>query len=186
MTSDSHSIAAPEHCILQHRLFASFADPLFRRAESDGSPVMVVKLGDREAAIPLRSLQREFAIADDSDDGRMLGLIAQSLDFISLLRVGDALPTEVLSGQASWEPDLVHLEISKARLQWQLVAWLNSGTGAETPALDAGSLLQVADDPARKAQVQQAFAKAAEALGMPSREGVIQLVEELAQELAYI
>jgi hypothetical protein len=76
MTSDSHSIAAPEHCILQHRLFASFADPLFRRAESDGSPVMVVKLGDREAAIPLRSLQREFAIADDSDDGRMLGLIA--------------------------------------------------------------------------------------------------------------
>jgi hypothetical protein len=186
MTSDSHSIAAPEHCILQHRLFASFADPLFRRAESDGSPVMVVKLGDREAAIPLRSLQREFAIADDSDDGRMLGLIAQSLDFISLLRVGDALPTEVLSGQASWEPDLVHLEISKARLQWQLVAWLNSGTGAETPALDAESLLQVADDPARKAQVQQAFAKAAEALGMPSREAVIQLVEELAQELAYI
>jgi hypothetical protein len=44
----------------------------------------------------------------------------------------------------------------------------------------------VADDPARKAQVQQAFAKAAEALGMPSREAVIQLVEELAQELAYI
>src|SRR6476661_6490578 len=96
MTSDSCSIAAPEHCILQHRLFASFADPLLRRAESDGAPVMVVKLGDREAAIPLRSLQREFAIADDSDDGRMLGLIAQSLDFISLLRVGDALPTEVL------------------------------------------------------------------------------------------
>ena len=186
MTSDLSSITAPERCFLQHRVFASFADPLFRRAESDGSPVMVVKLGDREAAIPLRSLQREFAIADDSDDGRMLGLIDQSLDFISLLRVGDALPTEVLGRQASWEPDLVHLEISKARLQWQLVAWLNSGTGAETPALDAESLLQVADDPARKAQVQQAFAKAAEALGMPSREAVIQLVEELAQELAYI
>src|SRR3954471_8532274 len=124
----------------------------FRRAESDGAPVMVVKLGDREAAIPLRSLQREFAIADDSDDGRMLGLIAQSLDFIPLLRIGDALPTEVLSGVASWEPDQVHLEIAKGRLQWQLVAWLNSGTGAETPALDAEALLQVKDDPSRKAQ----------------------------------
>ena len=100
-----HSIAAPELCILQHRVFTSFGEPLFRRAETDGTPVMVVKLGDREAAIPLRSLQREFAIADDSDDGRMLGLIAQSLDFISGLRIGDALPTEVLSGQASWEPD---------------------------------------------------------------------------------
>jgi hypothetical protein len=186
MTPDSCPVAVPEQCILQHRLFASFADPLFRRAESDGAPVMAVKLGDREAAIPLRSLQREFAIADDSDDGRMLGLIAQSLDFISLLHVGDTLPAEVFSGQASWEPDPVHLEIAKARLQWQLVAWLNSGTGAETPALNAESLLQLADDLTRKAQVQQAFAKAAEALGLPSREAVIQLVEELAQELSYI
>ncbi len=147
---------------------------------------MVVKLGEREAAIPLRSLQREFGIPDDSDDGRMLGLIAQSLDFVAGLRIGDALPTEVLSGQASWEPDALHLQIARARLQWQLVAWLNSGTGADTPDLDADALLQVADDPARKQQVQQAFAKAAETLGLPSREAVIELVEDLAQELAYI
>jgi hypothetical protein len=71
-------------------------------------------------------------------------------------------------------------------LQWQLVTWLNSGTGADAPNLDAEALLQVADDPARKQQVQEAFAKAAETLGLPSRETVIQLVEELAQELAYI
>ena len=44
---------------------------------------MVVKLGEKEAAIPLRSMQREFGIADESDDGQMLGLIAQSLDFIT-------------------------------------------------------------------------------------------------------
>jgi hypothetical protein len=186
MTSDSRSIPAPEHCSLQHRVFTSFGAPLFRRADSDGAPVMVVKLGDREAAIPLRSLQREFAITDESDDGRMLGLIAQSLDFISILHIGDALPAEVLTGQASWDPDAVHLEIAKARLQWQLVAWLNSGTGSETPPIDAEALLQVADDPARKAQVQQAFSKAADALGLPSREAVVRLVEELAQELAYI
>ena len=66
---------------------------------------MVVKLGERDAAIPLRSLQREFGIPDDSDDGRMLGLIAQSLDFVTGVQIGDALPTEVLTGQASWEPD---------------------------------------------------------------------------------
>jgi hypothetical protein len=76
--------------------------------------------------------------------------------------------------------------MAKARLQWQLVAWLNSGTGGETPNLDAEALLQIADDPARRQQVQEAFAKAAEALGLPSREAVIRLVEELAQELAYI
>jgi hypothetical protein len=177
---------SPDHCILTHRVFTSFGDPFFRRAETDGAPVMVVQLGDKEAAIPLRSLQREFAIPDESDDGRMLGLIAQSLDFIAGLRIGDPLPAEVLSGQASWEPDAVHLQIANARLQWQLVAWLNSGTGAETPQLDAESLLQIADDPSRRQQVQRAFTKAAVALDLPASDAVIKLVEELAHELAYI
>lgn len=144
----------PDHCCLTHRVFAMFGDPLFRRAESDGAPVMVVHLGEKEAAIPLGALQREFGIADDSDDGRMLGLIAQSLDFVGGLHIGDPLPPEVLSGEASWEPDEVHL--------------------------------QIADDAARRQQVQQAFAKAAKVLGLPVSQAVIHLVEELAQELAYI
>jgi hypothetical protein len=173
-------------CRLRHRVFSSFSDPLFRRAETDGTPVMVVMLGERQAAIPLPSLQREFAIAEDSDDGRMLALIARALDFVAALRIGDALPAEVLSGEASWEPSELHLQIAEARLQWQLVAWLNSGSAADAPQLDAEALVQVAEDPARKQQVQQAFAKAAEALGASSREAVIHMVEELARELAYI
>lgn len=116
-------------CCLVHRAFTMFGDPLFRRAESDGAPVMVVHLGEKEAAIPLVALKREFGIEDASDDGRMLDLVVQALDFIAGLRIGDPLPPEVLSGQASWEPDAVHLRIANARLQWQLVTWLNSGTG---------------------------------------------------------
>ncbi len=184
---DSDATSAPaDHCSLQHRVFTMFGEPLFRHAQTDGAPVMVVMLGEKEAAVPLRSLQREFGIPDDSADGRMLGLIAQSLDFVAGLHLGDPLPTEVLSGEASWQPDGIHLQIANARLQWQLVAWLNSGAAADAPHLDADALLQVADDPARKQQVQQAFAKAAETLGLSSREKVIQLVEELAGELAFI
>lgn len=175
-----------DHCCLVHRVFAMFGDPLFRRAESDGTPVMAVHMGEKEAAIPLSALRREFGIEEGSDDGRMLELIAQALDFVAGLRIGDPLPPEVLSGEASWEPDDVHLQIANARLQWQLVTWLNSGTGADAEHLDAESLLQVADDPARRQQVQQAFAKAAEVLGLPDRAAVIGLVEELARELAYI
>ena len=52
-------------------VFTLFGEPLFRRAEPT-MPVMVVRLGDRDAAIPLRSLAREFSIADDSADGQML------------------------------------------------------------------------------------------------------------------
>jgi hypothetical protein len=180
------NVVSADHCTLSHRVFTSFGEPLFRLAESDGTPVMVVQLGEKTAAIPLRSLQREFGIPDDTDDGRMLGLIAQSLEFVGCLRIGDPLPAEVVSGLASWEPDALHLQIANARLQYQLVVWLNSGTGGDVPTLDAEALLQVADDPARKQQVQQAFAKAAEALGLESREAVIQLAQELAQELAYI
>ena len=81
---------------------------MFRRAEADDTPVMVMSLGERTAAVPLRALQRELGIADDSPDGRMLGLIAQSLDFVAGLQIGDPLPAEVLDGRASWTPGATH------------------------------------------------------------------------------
>src|SRR6185437_1381318 len=80
---------SPQLCHLEHPVFSRVGEPMFRRAESDNAPVMIVQLGDREAALPLRSLQREFAIPDDSADGRMLAMIAASLDFVAGLRPGD-------------------------------------------------------------------------------------------------
>ncbi len=176
----------PAKCKLAHRLFAAFNDPLFRAAESDGTPVMVVQFGDREAALPLISLQREFGIPDDSPDGRMLALIAQSLDFVAGLRIGDPLPNEVLTGEASWEPDPVHLQIATTRLRLQLIGWLNTGSGTEKPDLDADSLLQVADDPHLREQVQEAMARAASVLAVDSSAEVVSLLEKLGQELAYV
>src|SRR6185312_7558118 len=97
----SLSNTAPlDRCRLEHSVFSQISDPVFRRSETDGTAVMVVQLGDREAALPLRALQREFGIEDASNDGRMLGLIAASLDFVAALRIGDKLPAEVLTGQA--------------------------------------------------------------------------------------
>jgi hypothetical protein len=183
ITSTSPS---PDYCHLEHRVFASFHDPLFRKAESDCVPVMMVELGDQEAATPLNGMQREFGIADVSKDGQMLTLIARSLDFVAGLRICDELPSEVLTWEASWEPDAAHLSIANAKLQWQLVAWLNYSGAGNKPSLDPGTLLQVADDPSRRQLVQRAFAKAADVLGLADSEAVVGLVEELAQELAYI
>jgi len=117
----------PDHCVLEHRMFPLLGATLFRHAETDGTAVMIVMLGDREAALPLRSLQNEFGIDNDSPDGRMLALIAGALDFVSCLRIGDPLPAEVLSGKASWEPDQAHLQLASAKLRLQLVGWLNAG-----------------------------------------------------------
>ncbi len=185
-SAGAEDTASPSDCQLDHRLFASFGPPLFRRSDVDGTPVMVVQLGEREAALPLRSLQREFGITDESEDGRMLARIAESLDFVSVLRPGDPLPSEVLTGEASWTPDPLHLEIAQTRLRVSLVEWLNAGAGADHPMLDAGSLLAVGNDPAVRAQVQTALARAAEALGLEASAEVVGLLETLGRELAYI
>lgn len=177
---------SPQLCHLEHPVFSRVGEPLFRRAESDGAPVMVVQLGDREAALPLRSLQREFAIPDDSADGRMLAMIAASLDFVAGLRPGDPLPAEVLSGEASWDPNASHFQIAHARLRLQLVSWLRSDEHGAELTMDPKSLVAAAEDPGLRAQVQEAFRKAAQELGQESSEAVVQLVEDLGRELAYI
>ncbi len=186
MSETPAASAPPQRCVLQHRMFAAVEQPLFRRADADGTPVMVVRLGERDAALPLRSLRREFAIDDASPDGRMLGLIAAALDFITVLRPGDVLPSEVLTGEASWEPDPVHLEIANARLRLQLIAWLRSGRAGAPIDLTAESLQQVADDPALRAAVQAAITRAAQHLGLADGDQVLRMLEALGEELAFI
>ncbi|MDE2197696.1 MAG: hypothetical protein KGJ41_01635 [Rhodospirillales bacterium] len=169
-----------EQCLLDHQIFTALGPVCFRRAEADGTPVMVIPMGEREASVPLRALQREFAIGDESPDGRMLGLIAESLDYVSGLQLGDRLPAEVLTGEASWSPSPRHLLAASDRLRGQLAAWLDPAGRADA----AGAPL--ADDPAARRQVQLAFEQAATALGLASSEEVVLLVEKLAGELAYI
>ncbi len=92
--------------VLSHAVFRRLQPALFRRAE-DGQPALAVSLGAEEAVLPLRALRREFAIAADSEDGRMLGLVEQALDYVAGLRPGDPLPAEVLGdggAGAGFEP----------------------------------------------------------------------------------
>ena len=174
-----------DHCVLDNPVFTRVGNASFRRAESDGAPVMVLPLGDGTAALPLRSLQREFGIEDDSDDGRMLGLIAESLDFVAGLNFGDKLPSEVLTGRASWQPASKHQQVAAARLRLQLLSWIDPATAAaeagQPPSLD-----RLESDPKLRAAVQRAFEQAARELELPGPPAVMQLVGEVAEELSYI
>lgn len=168
-----------DRCELASPVFTAFGPAVFRRAEADGTPAMVVPLGERLAVLPLRALQREFSIPDASPDGRMLGLIAESLDYVAGLRVGDRLPPEVLSGEASWSPEPRHGAIAEMRLRRHLLAAL-------APAAEAATAEQLERDPALRAAVQSAFEHAAAVLGLPGRQEVLDLLQQLAGELAYI
>jgi hypothetical protein len=182
--SDSAERAC-DRCVLDNPVFTRLGLARFRRAESDGAPAMVVAFGDSFAALPLRSLQREFGIDDASADGRMLGLIAESLDFVAGLTIGDKLPSEVLSGSASWQPDARHQQIAAARLRMQLLAWIDPAM-ATAEAAQPSSLDRLETDPNLRATVQRAFVQAAKALDLPGPQEVMQLVADTANELSYI
>jgi hypothetical protein len=164
----------PDTVVLGHNIFKRFTDIYFRRAAGDGTPVMIVQLTDAPAALPIRALQREFGIADDSPDGLVLGMIGEALDFVGVLRPGDAFPPEVLSGSASWQPEPRHFELALARLRNGLVAWLPGGDGSVT------------EGAAFRDRLTEAFRAAARELGLPRPEDAVALVEELAGELAHI
>lgn len=174
----------PDRCILEHEVFHRLAGASFCRSPTDGSPVMLVPLGEREASVPLRSLQREFAIEDDSPDGIMLGLIAESLDYVTSLLPGDRLPDEVVSGRASWEPAERHRQRAAARLKLQMLAWLDPDAARD--ANRTGNAIDFDSDPKLRALVQSAFREAAAALGLATPEEAVALFETLVGEFAYI
>ncbi len=182
---DPTAVPAPERCLLQNPVFTKLGTVTFRRAESDGTPVMLVPLGDKQAAMPLRAVQREFAIDDASPDGRMLKLIADALDFVAALQVGDMLPSEVLSGHASWEPLLRHRRIAVRRLHMQLLTWLSPEAVAEDCG-EASVAERLESDPALRAKLQAAFAAAARSIGLPDAAAITVLVADIAEELAFI
>ena len=195
-SAQSIAIAAPDIqlCRLYHPMFARMGEILFRRAESDATPVMVVALGDRQAALPLRSLQREFQIGDDTPDGRMLGLIAESLDYVPGLRLGDPLPAEVLSGEASWEPAEIYRQRARGRLWLQLLDWIAPGQVTAATPDTIGARLE--HDPILQVLTKRAVDRVAVELGlsgndlartgMSGSDAVTALIDGLSQELSYI
>ena len=168
----------------EHKVFSSFEDPYFRQSSQGSEAVLVVDMGGTEITLTLAGIQNEFKISDASPDGKMLRLISDALGFVKMLKPGDPLPKEVLTGEPSWEVSARHTEISTQRLNMQLVTWLSGG---ETLITDPEALLQIAEDPKTKEKVNTAFTEAAQQLGFgDDRQKVVGLIEMLAKELAHI
>ena len=176
----------PDRCELQHRLFTILGDVRFRRSSTDGIPMMALRLGEREAQLPLESLRREFGIGSESPDGRMLELIGSSLDYVASLQPGDRLPSEVRTGEASWKPSANHVRLAATRIRLDLIVALAPRSRWAGVDRDELSLLRLADDPAMHDDLCDTASRAAAQLGLPDAQAVIRLLDELAHELAYI
>ena len=169
-----------------HKLFSSMEGAFFRMsAHNPDEPVMIVDLGGTEVALPFDSLRREFHIEPDSSDDRMLKLVADGLGYVRVLRPGDPLPTEVLTGEPSADISERHRQIARYRISMQLVTWL---TGDEALITDPAQLIRVAEDPATKKRVNDALVEAAKKLGLGpgGKDEVLSMIERLADDLAAI
>jgi hypothetical protein len=168
-----------------HKFFKSFEDLYFRLTDANEPAVVVTLSKNNEAVLLFDGIRKEFGIAKDSADDIMLKKVAESLEYVTLVRLGDALPSEVATGEPSWEPSERHFLIAQQRLTLQLVSWM---TGDEHVVTSVEQLMMIANDPQTKKNINLAFGEAAEELGLgrDHRDEVIKQIEILANELAYI
>ena len=176
----------PERCVLESHVFTTFGEIRFRRSETDGKAMMAVTLGEREAHLPLSALRREFGIEEDSPDGRMLDLIGSALEYVPSLAPGDRLPTEVLTGEASWRPSPKHIRLAATRIRLNLVAWLSPNSRWANAERDEITLLRLADDQGLKDEVMEIAMPAAQKLDLRDATNVLRMLEDMSHELAYI
>jgi len=167
----------------EQKFFTAVEGSYFRKSEHTSEPVFVINLGSEEVIPPLRGIRREFKIEEETPDDEMLELVSNGLDYLKALMPGDVLPPELLTGEASWEIRDTHRQVAKQRISMQLVSWMFS---EENLISDPEQLIQIADDPGVKEKINKAFNQAAEEIDADDANLVVDLIEELAEELAYI
>lgn len=166
----------------EHPFFQTLTHVHFRMSEpTDGSPVLVANLGDQEFMLGLSGIAHEFKIARDSKDGVMLDLVARGLQFITALWPGDPVPVEVLSGEASWDPEQQHIDRAAQRIGLQLVTW---HAGEERVVVDAQPLAEEYES--RDVANGREAAVAALAQAQDGDAAIADRLERLEHELAYI
>lgn len=165
--------------------FTRCKNAYFRLSEGDAEAVMVMPVNGTEYALKLDGIRHELKLESDDLDSRMLSAIAEGLNYVQALRLGDKVPSELTSGRASWKVAERHHAIARDRLFAQLVTWLS---GEEQIITEPEELQRMMEDPEVKSKVNDAFDNAIRQLGLETdqREEVVKLVDELSIEIAYI
>jgi hypothetical protein len=180
----SAGLGGSTHFNFEHKVFG--VEGCYFSVDRHGNkPRFLMPLGDEMAAVAMESLRQEFGIADDSGDGQLLDIVAKSLKYVREIRPNDSVPQELLDGSASWSVEDRHRAAAHARIKIQLATLV---TGREDQVIDADMIEQLIDDPEIKRRVQEAFTLVAEKLGLgpEGKQKVVNKIEQLGHELAYI
>ncbi len=184
-TSSVTECDTPTKVELEHWFFHKVDGIRFQTHEATGQPGVVVILGKNESFLPLSSVIKEFDLRPETPDGRTLAAIGKGLKYVKGLLLGDPLPKEILTGEATWSLAPVHLKSAHQRVAMLLLGLVSD---AETPITDPSEFAKRADDPVIKRKVNEAFTVAAEQLGLAAsqKQEVVEYVNTLASELGYV
>lgn len=175
----------PDSVEFKHPFFTAVKGTFFRMIDETDTPVMVTPLETGAVDLKFASVERELALKENDPDLIMLHHVGEALKYVQGMRIGDKFPAELRSGKPSWDVTEKHRKIAQSRVSMQLVTWMS---GDEEVMTDADQLAMIADDPAMKEKINEAFGAAAEKLGIDreNREEVVNLVGGLSEELAAI
>ncbi|MGE3476381.1 MAG: hypothetical protein AB7H70_11305 [Rhodospirillaceae bacterium] len=175
---------AVTHFNFTHRVFQAPGARFLSKGHAH-VPTFRVEMGDIEALIEIDVLRKEFGITPESPDGKLVDLAVAGLRYVVDIKPGDSIPSELLSGKASWTVSPKHKKIAEQRLQVQLLSWVS---GKEMLLTDPGEIAMFLQQLENREKLRNAFRDAAVALGHApdNTEPVIVQVELLARELCYI
>ncbi len=186
MTMETNEPQTPEPTIsFEKSFFRSVEGSYFKLLEDTGDAVMIMPLEGGDVSLKLGGIKHELELGPDDHDTKTLDTIAEALKYVRGIRAGDPVPSELLSGKASWEVSQKDRATAHNRITMQLVSWMS---GDETLVTEPDQLAQIIEDPKTREKISAAFAEAAESLGLGKdrHEDVIALVGNLAEELSYI
>ena len=172
------------HFEFSHHVFKSPGARFVLRGQKK-VPTFCVDMGELEGLVDIAVLRKEFRIMPDSPDGKLIELAVAGLRYVPDIKPQDAIPSEILTGKASWSINAKHKQLAEQRLQIQLLSWVS---GKETLITDPSEIELFLGQIENREKLRTAFRNAAVALGREASdtEFVVKQLELLARELAYI
>ena len=169
----------------QHPFFHINADGYFHVDRTDRRPVYVINLGDQGGIISFQSIRRELLLGNDGADQTMLNAVGEVLKFVNEIHLGDALPSEIVNGEASWEPEAHHRKVADQRVVAAMVKW---SEGWDGPISELNDLRQFTAQHVDHDKIARALRRLDKTVGTESH-GLTRIqpvLEKLAKELSYI
>lgn len=164
----------------EHKVFHAPGARFFR--DPMGNVVFEVRLGAVRGGITLTALRRNFNIEEESNDNRLLDVVDRSIRYVNEIRPGDAIPSELLDGSASWRVTDTHIAMAHAGL-FDEVRALGRNAAQKTVLDDTGGSETGTTD-----EIQGGLEYISSRLSEPPQtpDEVRETLNKIARELAYI